>query len=104
LIATEKPIFGIRIIDFKGNTIYGTNNRLHNITGGTFKKGDRVRISFKQKIVMMGGVYYVSPAVGYKDFRTYCDWVNNMLTINIIKHNKSEGITDLNSEMTVSMI
>ena len=100
----ENPIFGIRIIDFKGNTIYGTNNRLHNITGGTFKKGDRVRISFKQKIVMMGGVYYVSPAVGYKDFRTYCDWVNNMLTINIIKHNKSEGITDLNSEMTVSMI
>lgn len=100
----EDPIFGIRIIDFKGNTVYGTNNRLNNITVGTFKKGDRVKISFKQKIVMMGGVYYVSPAVGYKDFRTYCDWVNNMLTINIIKHNKSEGIADLNSEMTVDRI
>jgi len=100
----ENPIFGIRIIDFKGNTVYGTNNRLHNIVVGTFKEGDRVKISFTQKIVMMGGVYYVSPAVGYKDFRTYCDWVNNMLTINIIKHNKSEGIADLNSEMTVSVV
>ncbi|MHB1375912.1 MAG: ABC transporter ATP-binding protein [Candidatus Humimicrobiaceae bacterium] len=100
----ENPIFGIRIIDFKGNTVYGTNNWLHNIVVGTFKKEDRVKVSFKQKIVMMGGVYYVSPAVGYKDFRTYCDWVNNMLTINIIKHNKSEGIADLNSEMTVDRI
>jgi hypothetical protein len=52
----------------------------------------------------MGGVYYVSPAVGYKDFRTYCDWVNNMLTINVIKHDISEGIADLNSEMTVHKI
>ncbi|MCL5073841.1 MAG: ABC transporter ATP-binding protein [Actinobacteria bacterium] len=100
----ENPIFGIRIIDFKGNTVYGTNNRLNNVIVGTFKHGDNVRISFRQKIILMGGVYYVSPAVGYKDFRTYCDWVNNMLTINVMKHNKSEGIADLNSEMTVQKI
>ncbi|MHB8279868.1 MAG: Wzt carbohydrate-binding domain-containing protein, partial [Candidatus Humimicrobiaceae bacterium] len=100
----EDPIFGIRIIDFKGNTVYGTNNRLNNITVGTFKPKDRAKIAFRQKIVLMGGVYYVSPAVGYKDFRTYCDWVNNMLTINVIKHNISEGIADLNSEMTVHKI
>ena len=43
----------------------------------------------------------MSPAVGYKDFRTYCDWVNNMLTINVIKHERAEGIADLNSEMAV---
>lgn len=100
----ENPIFGIRMIDFKGNTVYGTNNRLNNITVGTFKPKDKVRIVFRQKIILMGGVYYVSPAVGYKDFRTYCDWVNNMLTINVIKHNKAEGIADLNSEMTVEKI
>jgi len=100
----EDPIFGIRIIDFKGNTVYGTNNRLNNITVGTFKPKDRAKIAFRQKIVLMGGVYYVSPAVGYKDFRTYCDWVNNMLTINVIKHDISEGIADLNSEMTVHKI
>ncbi len=97
----EDPIFGIRIIDFKGNTVYGTNNRLNNIIVGTFKPGDSVRVTFKNKIVLMGGEYYVSPAVGYKDFRTYCDWVNNMLTLNIIKHDKAEGIADLNTNMSV---
>jgi ABC-type polysaccharide/polyol phosphate transport system ATPase subunit len=97
----EDPIFGIRIVDFKGNTVYGTNNRLNNIVVGTLKPGDRVKVVFKNKIVLMGGVYYVSPAVGYKDFRTYCDWVNNMLTLNVIKHEKAEGIADLNTAMSV---
>ena len=97
----EDPIFGIRIVDFKGNTVYGTNNRLNNIVVGILKPGDRVKVVFKNKIVLMGGVYYVSPAVGYKDFRTYCDWVNNMLTLNVIKHEKAEGIADLNTAMSV---
>ena len=97
----EDPIFGIRITDFKGNTVYGTNNRLHSIKAGLFKAGESVKVSFKQKIILIGGSYYVSPAVGYKDFRTYCDWVNNMLTINVIKHERAEGIADLNSEMAV---
>jgi ABC-type polysaccharide/polyol phosphate transport system ATPase subunit len=100
----EDPIFGIRIVDFKGNTVYGTNNRLNNIKVGVFKQGDKVRVVFRNKIVLMGGVYYISPAVGYKDFRTYCDWVNNMLTLNVIKHEKAEGIADLNTIMTVQKI
>jgi lipopolysaccharide transport system ATP-binding protein len=100
----DNPIFGIRIIDFKGNVVYGTNNRLNNISVGVFKPGDKVKIAFKQKIILMGGSYYVSPAVGYKDFRTYCDWVNNMLTINVIKHEKAEGIADLNSQMIIERL
>ena len=97
----EDPIFGIRIVDFKGNTVYGTNNRLNNIVTGVLKDGDRVKVVFKNTIVLMGGMYYVSPAVGYKDFRTYCDWVNNMLTLNVIKHEKAEGIADLNTSMSL---
>ena len=97
----EDPIFGIRIVDFKGNTVYGTNNRLNNIVTGVLKDGDRVKVVFKNTIVLMGGMYYVSPAVGYKDFRTYCDWVNNMLTLNVIKHEKAEGIADLNTSMSI---
>jgi len=99
----DDPIFGIRIIDFKGNTVYGTNNKLNEIRTGVLKPKDKVKVSFKQKVVLMGGQYYVSPAVGYKDFRTYCDWVNNMLTLNVIKHDKSEGIADLNTLMSVNI-
>lgn len=97
----EDPIFGIRIVDFKGNTVYGTNNRLNNVVVGVLKQGDRVKVVFRNTIVLMGGMYYVSPAVGYKDFRTYCDWVNNMLTLNVIKHEKAEGIADLNTSMSI---
>ncbi|NQT66550.1 MAG: hypothetical protein HQ569_03100 [Actinobacteria bacterium] len=35
----------------------------------------------------MGGEYSISPAVGYNDNKTYCDWINNMFTINIIHRN-----------------
>ncbi|MBC7333756.1 MAG: ABC transporter ATP-binding protein [Actinobacteria bacterium] len=100
----EDPIFGIRITDHRGNIVYGTNNRLNNIRSGTFKKGDLVKVIFSQRIVFIGGTYFVSPSVGYKDTKTYCDWVNNMLTINVIHHNRAEGIADLNSEITIEKI
>ncbi|GAI37921.1 unnamed protein product, partial [marine sediment metagenome] len=34
--------------------------------------------------------------VGYNDNKTYCDWINDMLTLNVIHNNKAEGISDLN--------
>ena len=37
--------------------------------------------------------------VGYNDNKTYCDWINDMLTINVIHKNIAEGISDLNSKV-----
>lgn len=100
----EEPIFGIKIADFKGNTVYGTNTRLNNIKTGTFKKGDLIKVIFNQKITLMGGEYPVSLAVGYKDNKTYCDWVDGIFTINVIRKNIAEGIADLNSEINIEKI
>jgi len=97
----EDPIFGIRIINSKNNIVYGTNSKLNNIKTSVFNKGDSVKVIFKQKINLIGGTYYVSAAVGYNDFRTYCDWINNILAINVINNNKAEGIADLNSAVSV---
>ncbi len=97
----EEPIFGMRITDFKGNIVYGTNTRLNNIKTGTFKKGDLIKVIFNQKINLIGGAYSVSPAVGYNDNKTYCDWINDMLTLNVIHNNKAEGIADLNPEIII---
>jgi hypothetical protein len=97
----DSPIFGIRITDHKNSIVYGTNNKLNRVKSGIYKKGDLVKVVFKQKINFIGGDYFVSPSVGYKDGRTYCDWVNNMLTINVMHNNKAEGIADLNSEITI---
>ena len=100
----DNPIFGIRITDHRNNIVYGTNNRLNKIKSDIYGKGEKVKVIFKQKINFMGGIYYVSPSVGNKDKRTYCDWVNNMLTVNIIHHDRAEGITDLNSEITIKKV
>ena len=97
----EEPIFGIRITDYRGNIIYGTNSRLKKIKTETYNKGDEVLVSFSFKVNLIGGQYSVSPAVGYSDNKTYCDWVNDMFTINVIHRNIAEGLTDLDPEISI---
>jgi len=97
----ENPIIGTRITDFKDNVVYGTNTRTHNIKTNVYDKGEKIKVSFSFEVNLMGGSYYVTPAVGYKDSKTYCDWVNNMFTLNVLAHQKAEGIADLNSEITI---
>ena len=100
----ESPIFGIRITDVKDNIIYGTNTRTNNLRTRVYNNGESLRVEFAFKVTIIGGNYYVTPAVGYKDSRTYCDWVNNMLTINVLKNEKAEGIANLNSKITIEKI
>lgn len=100
----ENPIFGIRITDFKDNIVYGTNTRTNNLKTKVYNNGESLRVGFTFKVTIIGGNYYVTPAVGYKDSKTYCDWVNNMLTINVLKNEKAEGIANLNSKITIEKI
>jgi ABC-type polysaccharide/polyol phosphate transport system ATPase subunit len=100
----REPIFGIRLTDHRGNIIYGTNTRLKKIDTGNFKEGDRVKIAFCFKINLIGGEYSVSPAVGYNDNKTYCDWVNDMFTVNVIHRNIAEGLADLDPEISLKRI
>ncbi len=95
----ENPIFGVRITDFKDNIVYGTNTRTNNLKTEIYDKGESLRVDFAFRVTLVGGNYYVTPAIGYKDLRTYCDWVNNMLTINVLKNEKAEGIANLDSEI-----
>ncbi len=100
----ESPIIGLRITDFKDNIVYGTNTRTNNIKTGLYRRGDQIRVAFGFKVNLIGGSYYLTPAVGYKDSKTYCDWVNNMVSINVITDNKAEGIANLNSKITIENV
>ncbi|GAI19875.1 unnamed protein product, partial [marine sediment metagenome] len=66
----ENPIFGIRITDFKDNIVYGTNTRTNNLKTKVYNNGENLRVEFTFKVTIIGGNYYVTPAVGYKDSRT----------------------------------
>ncbi|HAJ95517.1 MAG TPA: sugar ABC transporter ATP-binding protein [Actinobacteria bacterium] len=97
----EEPIFGMRVTDHRQNIVYGTNTRLQRVGSRTFKNGDRVSIEFAFTVTMMGGQYTISPAVGYNDTKTYCDWVNDMLMLNVMHNNVAEGICDLNPRISI---
>ncbi|MBM3700704.1 MAG: ATP-binding cassette domain-containing protein [Actinobacteria bacterium] len=100
----ENPIFGIRITDHRNSVVYGTNSRLLGIKTGVYKPGDKLKVTFGQKINLIGGHYFVTISIGHKDGKTYCDWINNVMTINVLRKNNSEGIADLNSEMIIKQI
>jgi ABC-2 type transport system ATP-binding protein len=99
----ETPIFGIRITDHRNSTVYGTNNRLNNVKAGTYRQGDTLKVIFRQRINLIGGTYYISPSVGNKDAKTYCDWVINMMTLNIMHRNIAEGIADMDSKIELEL-
>jgi hypothetical protein len=99
--AVEEPIFGIRFTDYKQNIIYGTNSRLQKVKTGKFNTGDEVTVSFDLKVTLMGGEYSISPAVGYNDTKTYCDWVNDMFSLNVMHNNVAEGVCDLDPVVSI---
>jgi ABC-2 type transport system ATP-binding protein len=100
----ENPIFGLRITDQRGNIIYGMNTKVRNIKTGIFKKGDNVKVTFSFGINLIDGRYSITSAIGYSDMRTYCDWVNDILELNVINKNNVEGIIDLNPGLSIEKI
>ncbi len=97
----EEPVFGIRVTDYKANIVYGTNSKLNRLSPGTFGPGESTTVSYTLDVNLMGGSYYITIAIGYKDGMTYCDWVNNIATLNVIGNNKAEGIADLNAAVAM---
>lgn len=56
----EKPIFALRIRDFRGQEIYGTNSKLLNISTPKLNNGDKLVVSFTQAANLGPGEYFVS--------------------------------------------
>jgi len=98
----ENPIFGLRLTDYKQNIVYGTNSRLQRVKSGDFKNGDKVNVSFDIKVTLMGGEYSLTPAVAHNDTKTYCDWVNDMFSLNVMHNNMAEGVCDLNPKIKIN--
>jgi ABC-type polysaccharide/polyol phosphate transport system ATPase subunit len=95
----ENPIFGMRITDHRNIIVYGTNSKLNGLKTEVYQPGEKLKVVFKQVINLIGGSYTVSPSIGNKDTKTYCDWIINMMTINVMHRNIAEGIADFNSEV-----
>jgi len=97
----ENPIFGIRFSDHRNNIVYGTNSRLLGIRTDIYKSGETIIVNFIQNMNLIGGEYHVTISVGNKDTKTYCDWINDILTVNVMRRDVSEGIADLDADITI---
>jgi ABC-type polysaccharide/polyol phosphate transport system ATPase subunit len=95
----ENPIFGMRITDHRNIIVYGTNSKLGGLKTEVYQPGEKLKVVFKQVVNLIGGSYTVSPSIGNKDTKTYCDWIINMMTINVMHRNIAEGIADFNSKV-----
>lgn len=95
----ENPIFGMRITDHRNIIVYGTNSKLGGLKTEVYQPGEKLKVVFQQTVNLIGGSYTVSPSIGNKDTKTYCDWIINMMTINVMHRNIAEGIADFNSEV-----
>jgi ABC-type polysaccharide/polyol phosphate transport system ATPase subunit len=100
----ENPIFGMRITDHRNIIVYGTNSKLGGLKTEVYQPGEKLKVVFKQVVNLIGGSYTVSPSIGNKDTKTYCDWIINMMTINVMHRNIAEGIADFNSEVELVKI
>jgi ABC-type polysaccharide/polyol phosphate transport system ATPase subunit len=100
----ENPIFGMRITDHRNIIVYGTNSKLGGLKTEVYQPGEKLKVVFKQVVNLIGGSYTVSPSIGNKDTKTYCDWIINMMTINVMHRNIAEGIADFNSEVKLVKI
>jgi hypothetical protein len=97
----ENPIFGIRFSDHRNNIVYGTNSRLLGIRTDIYKSGETIIVNFIQNVHLIGGEYHVTISVGNKDTKTYCDWINDILTVNVMRRDVSEGIADLDADIII---
>ena len=63
----ESPIFALRIRDYRGQEIYGTNSKLLNVTTPKLDNGDKLVVSFTQVANLGPGEYFIS--IGFTCYR-----------------------------------
>lgn len=97
----NNPIFAFTIKDMKGTELTGTNTVIEKIDTGSLACGDIVEISFKQKMVLQGGLFLLSlGCTGYEgDTLVVYHRLYDITSIHLSSYKNSVGIFDLNSKV-----
>ena len=98
----KNPIFGITFKNDKGIVVYGMNSRWRHMSLGTFEENEEIKVIFRQKMLVAGGLYYVDPAVAYSDGMTFCDRREKALSFIVDLPIQSLGISNLDSQISIA--
>jgi ABC-type polysaccharide/polyol phosphate transport system ATPase subunit len=100
----KEPLYAMTIKDTKGQDIYVTNTFYLGITPNPLKKGESSKVTFKQKMNVMAGEYFIS--LGFVTFvqeelvvvhRRY-----DVIKFQVLPSNRSHGIANLFSEIKIN--
>ena len=100
----KNPIFAFSLKDVKGFEVTGTNTMLENIDTGEFLIGEITTVSFKQKMTLQGGPYFISfgcTGFGMDDNLEVYHRIYDIVNIEILSTKVSNGYFDLNSEIEI---
>lgn len=97
------PIFAFTIVNLQGTDITGTNTMYENINIKPVNENDEVTVTFKQKMDIQGGEYFLSlGCTGYMggEFVVY-HRLYEICSITVISDKNTVGFYDMNSEIEV---
>ncbi len=99
-------VFGITIRDKRGVEMYGTNTLWKNSIVEPCKSGDVVEISFKQKLLLGQGEYFVNVAVNEKRAGglVRLDWMADVIKFSVMQDDVFLGSCNLSSEISIQFI
>jgi teichoic acid transport system ATP-binding protein len=100
----ENPVFSYRIKDSRGNDLAGTNTLYHNIPAETFLPRESIIISFRQKIGLNPGEYYLSAGCAGFENGTYVvyDRRADAVSFKVIGRQPGKGLIALDAKITVA--
>ncbi len=99
------PIFAMTIKDVKGTEIAGTNTMFNDIVTGSFKKGDKIVVSFEQNMPLYGGPFFLSFAATHftadGSLQVY-HRLYDVLSIDVLTDKNNVGFIDLDTNISIT--
>jgi ABC-type polysaccharide/polyol phosphate transport system ATPase subunit len=91
----NEPIFGFRIRDSNNHEIYIINTRWEGIKTGSFKKGQKIRVSYKLNNVFEDGQYTITPGVANQNAVHQYDRRDDFRRFIVQKHYRTGGMINM---------
>ncbi len=94
----QEPMVGILIRNRIGIDIYGTNTQIENVHLGTFDAGEHLELSFSFRCWLAPQEYTLTVALQHQDGSSL-DWIDDVLSFEVIDNVSRAGVVDLQSEV-----
>jgi lipopolysaccharide transport system ATP-binding protein len=95
----SRPMVGILIRTRTGADVYGTNTQLEGVEFGPFCSGEEISVKFSFVCWLTPQQYALTVATQHQD-GTSQDWLDDVLSFNVIGPRAAAGVTDLRAEVT----